>query len=217
MVISLGGALPLGVLNITASGIAANEGVKPALIFSFGVLLVEVLYVRITLTGLTWLMKNSRIYHRVYLVTTCLLLLMGAAMLIQSPVSSGTSLFTKIHPPVFVWGILLSAVNPAQIPFWIGWNTVLLDKGILKTGSRLLNIYVCGIGAGTLGGLSLFIAGGHLAAAFIRQHQYILHAIIALTFLLMAFYRFYRLWKGKAGLTPYVVSSPVPVAPRQQF
>ena len=49
MVVSFIGYLPLGTLNIAAMQISVSDGVMAAMLFSFGSLLVEIIYVRISL------------------------------------------------------------------------------------------------------------------------------------------------------------------------
>ena len=50
--ISFLGTLPLGTLNIAAMQIAVSDGIWPALNFAIGVLLVEIIYVRISLVAM---------------------------------------------------------------------------------------------------------------------------------------------------------------------
>src|SRR6218665_888015 len=57
LVISFLGSLPLGTLNIAAMQIGIQESLKDAIYFSFGSLLVEMIYVRISLVGIDWVRK----------------------------------------------------------------------------------------------------------------------------------------------------------------
>ena len=47
--ISFLGALPMGTLNISSMQIAITDGYYPAVLFALGALLVEMIYVRMTL------------------------------------------------------------------------------------------------------------------------------------------------------------------------
>ena len=60
----------------------------------------------------------------------------------------------------FLLGVMLSAISPMQIPFWFGWSTVLFTKNILLPKNSYYNIYIVGIGLGTLLGNCVFIFGG---------------------------------------------------------
>src|SRR4051794_1589600 len=44
----------------------------------------------------------------------------------------------------FFSGMLLSALNPLHIIFWLGWNTVLIEKKILQKSKGNYSIYTIG-------------------------------------------------------------------------
>ncbi|MEJ7675315.1 MAG: LysE family transporter [Chitinophagaceae bacterium] len=51
MIISFLGSLPMGTLNILAMKISVEEGIRNAIYFSFGSLLTEMIYVRLSACG----------------------------------------------------------------------------------------------------------------------------------------------------------------------
>ena len=58
MLISFLGSLPLGTLNIAAMQIGIQESLNHAIWFSLGSLLVEMIYVRVSLVGIDWVRKQ---------------------------------------------------------------------------------------------------------------------------------------------------------------
>ena len=62
MLVSFLGSLPLGTLNVAAMQISITEGVSAAMFFSLGSLLVEIIYVRISLVAMDWIRKQERIF-----------------------------------------------------------------------------------------------------------------------------------------------------------
>ena len=84
----------------------------------------------------------------------------------------------------------MSAINPVQIPFWFGWSTILFTKKILKPVNSQYNIYIVGIGLGTLIGNGVFIFGGKwLVQRIANSQQYlnwVIGGIFALTALIQA-------------------------------
>ena len=60
LLISFLGSLPLGTLNVAAMQIGIQESVQNAIWFSMGSLLVEMVYVRISLIGIDWVRKQQR-------------------------------------------------------------------------------------------------------------------------------------------------------------
>ena len=69
LVISFLGSLPLGTLNIAAMQIGIQESILNAIYFSIGSLLVEMVYVRISLVGIDWVRKQERIMKAMEWIT----------------------------------------------------------------------------------------------------------------------------------------------------
>jgi threonine/homoserine/homoserine lactone efflux protein len=86
----------------------------------------------------------------------------------------------------FWLGVMMSALNPVQIPFWFGWSTVLFTKNVLEHKSDHYNIYILGIGTGSFIGNLVFIFGGRFIVDVLNTNQKILHWIIGGIFLLTA-------------------------------
>src|SRR5688572_1288099 len=63
LMISFLGTLPLGTLNVSAMQIGVSDGLRPALYFAFGALIVEMIYVRLSLVAMSWVLKYERIFR----------------------------------------------------------------------------------------------------------------------------------------------------------
>ncbi|MFN5477607.1 MAG: hypothetical protein ACK484_13545, partial [Sphingobacteriales bacterium] len=59
--ISFLGALPMGTLNISSMQIAITDGYYPAVLFALGALLVEMIYVRMTLVAMDWFRAHKKL------------------------------------------------------------------------------------------------------------------------------------------------------------
>ena len=86
----------------------------------------------------------------------------------------------------FLLGLSMSAVSPMQIPFWFGWSTVLFTKKILLPKNSFYNLYIVGIGLGTLMGNCVFIFGGKYIVDKLNANQNILNYVIGGIFTLTA-------------------------------
>ena len=193
MLVSFLGSLPLGTLNIAAMQISVSDGVAAAMLFSAGSLLVEIIYVRISLVAIDWIRKQEKVLKALEWVTLLIVVALAAA-----------SFYAALHPgdqknivlssalPKFFLGMLMCAVSPVQIPFWFGWSTVLFTKKILLPRNDHYNSYIIGIGIGTFIGNCIFIFGGLLIASKISNNQHILNWIIGGIF---AFTAIIQLWK----------------------
>ncbi len=185
--ISFLGSLPLGSLNIAAMQISISDGMIPALMFSLGSLLAEVIYVRISLVAMDWVRRQKLFFKVLEWVT--LLIVVALAI---------SSFYAAFHPGVkknvilsstlhrFWLGLFMSALNPVQIPFWFGWSTVLFSKKILEPRNSHYNIYIIGIGLGTLLGNCVFIFGGKLIGDKLNNNQSLLNLIIGGVFAITA-------------------------------
>lgn len=198
MLVSFLGSLPLGTLNIAAMQISVSDGVMAAMLFSLGSLLVEIIYVRISLVAMDWIRKQEKILKALEWVTLIIVVALAAS-----------SFYAALHPkveknivldsplPKFVLGLIMSAVNPVQIPFWFGWSTVLFTKKVLLPRKDHYNTYILGIGIGTFIGNCIFIFGGLLIASRINNNQHILNWIIGGIFAITALLQLWKIWRKK--------------------
>ena len=198
LLVSFLGSLPLGTLNIAAMEIAITESVKNAILFSLGSLTAEVVYVRLSLVAMDWVRKQERIFKMLEWLT--LLIVVALAV---------TSFYAALHPsnnkniilnnrlPSYLLGLTMSAINPVQIPFWFGWSTVLFTKKVLLPKPSNYNIYIIGIGLGTLLGNCVFIFGGRLVAGNIQNNQSVLNYAIGGVFVVTALIQVWRMFVKK--------------------
>ena len=198
LLVSFLGSLPLGTLNIAAMQISVSDGVTQAMLFSAGSLLVEIIYVRISLVAMDWIRKQEKVLKALEWVTVVIVLALAAS-----------SFYAALHPsvkenivlssslPKFLLGVVMCAVNPLQIPFWFGWSTVLFTKKVLLPRNDHYNSYIVGIGLGTFIGNCIFIFGGLLIAKKINDNQHILNWVIGGIFLLTAIIQLWRISRKK--------------------
>ncbi len=201
LLVSFIGSLPLGTLNIAAMQISVSDGVTAAMLFSIGSLLVEIIYVRISLVAMDWIRKQERLLKALEWVTLIIVLALAVS-----------SFYSALHPkveknfvldsplPKFVLGMVMCAVNPVQIPFWFGWSTVLFTKKVLLPRNDHYNSYIIGIGVGTFIGNCIFIFGGLLIASKINNNQHILNWIIGGIFTLTALVQAWKMWRNKGAV-----------------
>src|SRR6185369_11509681 len=159
--ISFLGTLPLGTLNVAAMQISVTDGIRPAIYFVLGAMIVEIIYVRISLAGIDWVRKQEKIFRWLEWFTLLIVVALAVSSFIAaaSPhAQKNIILSNTLHR--FWLGVTMSAVNPMQIPFWFGWSTVLFTKNVLLPRNSFYNLYILGIGLGTLMGNCVFIFGG---------------------------------------------------------
>lgn len=198
MLISWLGALPLGTLNVTAFDIAASQGLGSAFTFAIAAIFVELFYVRLSLWGSKKLKVKEQWISRLLVLGGFFLLYLAISNWLVLPTSeyamNKPELTNKIASPLLL-GLLLSALNPLQFPFWLTWNKVLEKKGILRNDTTAYVTYITGIGLGTFLALSLFI---WLGSKFVTHYEtYALYSnkilgVIYLGFSIYLFFLFYQ-------------------------
>lgn len=198
MLVSFIGSLPLGTLNIAAMQISVSDGVTAAMLFSAGSLLVEIIYVRISLVAMDWIRKQEKALKVLEWVTLLIVLALAISSFYAAMHPKVEKNFVLNSPlPKFVLGLVMCAVNPVQIPFWFGWSTVLFTKKVLLPRNDHYNTYIIGIGIGTFIGNCVFIYGGQLIADKINNNQHILNWVIGGIFALTAIIQLWKILKHK--------------------
>ncbi len=207
LMISFLGSLPLGTLNIAAMQLGIYESIQNAMLFSFGSLLVEMIYVRISLIGINWIQKQQRIMNIMQWITFGIIVALACVSFYAATKTSSGAENVGVNPYAgiginrFLLGMGLCAINPVQIPFWFGWSTVLFSKKILEPVNKQYNIYIVGIGLGTLAGNCVFIFGGKWMVSRIANSQQYLNWVIGGIFAITALITLYKILKKKKQVT----------------
>ena len=198
MLVSFLGSLPLGTLNIAAMQLAISDGVLAAMLFSTGSLLVEIIYVRLSLVAMDWVRKQEKLFKILEWATFVIVVALAASSFYAAlhPSVEKNIILSSSLPPL-VLGMMMCAINPVQIPFWFGWSTVLFTKKILSPRKDHYNTYIFGIGLGTFLGNCVFVFGGLLIARKINDNQHVLNWVIGGIFSLTALIQLWKILKKK--------------------
>lgn len=201
--ISLLGSLPLGTLNVTAFQIAAFQSIYEALLFVLAVILVELLVVRITLTGANKIDLGNKLFFYVLPIAVAVLMYLSVSSFISAnnpeELGMGENLFPMVKSS-FLLGLLLSTLNPMHIPFWISWNSVLTERKALDESPGMYSLYMAGIGIGSFLGLMLFVFAGKYIFQNYHQYSYVIAFIMGCLYLGFSFYLLYVLYKNHLKL-----------------
>ncbi len=217
MLISFLGSLPLGTLNVAAMQIGIQESIKNAIYFSLGSLLVEMVYVRISLVGIDWVRKQKKLMKAMEWITLIIIIALAVGSFVAASKSGGAAknvlLQNNMHR--FLLGMFMCAINPVQIPFWFGWSTVLFAKKILEPKHSQYNSYIIGIGLGTLAGNCVFIFGGKWMVQKIANSQQYLNWVIGGIFALTALIQLIKMMRHKDSIHKFTHSDLPGESPRE--
>ncbi|WP_321251595.1 hypothetical protein [Psychroserpens sp.] len=211
--ISFFGALPFGTLNITAFQIAASKSISEGVLFAFAVVFVEIVVVRLTL--ISFVKKDFSKKLSFYLYPIAILLITYLSLVnfgnYNKNLQLEATIYTKstLSSPILL-GLLLSALNPFQIPFWMGWNTILISKKILDKSFYSILSYLLGIGIGTLSALLAFILLGSNILENRTEYSSVISLLMGFLYLGFSIYLivlFYKKHKQKIQLINSKINS----------
>ena len=195
MLVSFLGQLPFGNMNLTATQLAVQEGYKKAWWYGLGIVLVEMIYLRVSLTAMDWVVEHKLIFSIMGWLTVALFLGLGILSLIvarkQVKEKKGLLLNNKMNR--FLLGAGVSAVNPAQLPFWFIWSTNMINTGVLKTTFLQFNLFTGGAAVGSLAGLGVYIYGGRWLIAKMKASNKQLNVFMGIVFILAAMLQLYNM------------------------
>lgn len=197
--VSFTGQLPLGTLSITSTQIAVQENFGNAWKYSIGVAVIEIIYLRLTLSGVNWIVQHQLIFVILGWLTVAVFIILAIASLISARKQQGEKKAFLLNNRLnrFFLGVSMSALNPAQIPFWFLWGSICINNGILQRGnSESFNFFTIGAGTGTITGLALYMYGGNWLITKMNASNRILNYIMGFIFLVAAVAQLYRMLKG---------------------
>jgi threonine/homoserine/homoserine lactone efflux protein len=193
-IISLLGQLPLGTISMTATQIAVQENFRDAWKYSVGIALVEMIYLRVVLSGMQWIISHQMVFMIFNWITIALFAALGVIILMaaQKQEKEKKALLLNYRLDRFLLGLSMSALNPAQIPFWFIWTGYFINQGLLKPGFAAFNLFTLGTGAGTLGGLIIYMYGGNWLVTKMKTSNRTLNKLMGVIFIIAAAAQLYR-------------------------
>jgi threonine/homoserine/homoserine lactone efflux protein len=193
--ISFLGQLPFGNMNLTATQLSVQEGYKNAWKYGIGIVLVEIIYLRLALTAMDWIVEHQLIFKIMGWLTVAVFLVLGILSLLtarkQTAEKKGLLLNNKLDR--FLLGVSISAINPLQIPFWFIWSTNMIASGILKTNFLHFNLFTGGAALGSLAGLGVYIYGGKWLIAKMKASNKQLNIFMGIVFIIAAILQLYNM------------------------
>jgi threonine/homoserine/homoserine lactone efflux protein len=193
--ISFLGQLPFGNMNLTATQLGVQESLINAWKYAAGIVIVELIYLRLALAGMDWVVAHRQIFIILGWATVVVFMALGVLGFIlarrQTKEKKGLLLNNKMNR--FLLGVSISIVNPAQLPFWFLWSTQMIGNGILKTTNADFNFFTAGAGLGSMAGLGVYIYGGKWVIQKMKASNKALNIFMGVIFILAALLQLYNM------------------------
>jgi threonine/homoserine/homoserine lactone efflux protein len=153
------GLIPPGLLNMTAAKIGVKQGRKPAVIFSFGVLLVVCIQTLVGIFFARYLEGYTAVVDVLQKVALGIFLALTFYFFVlakdsRREVPKGVK---KSGANRFLYGLLLAAINLLPIPYWVYISISFSAFGWFFFDPSLVIWAVIGSGSGTMSMLMLYI------------------------------------------------------------
>lgn len=193
--VSFLGQLPLGNMSFTSTQICIQEGVKKAWQFAAGVAIVEMVYLRFALTGMDWVVRHRLWFVALGWLTVVMFFVLGILAFRLATKQTGEKkaliLNNKLHR--FILGLMMSALNPVQVPFWFLWTSTFIQTKVLPVDLVSFDLFTAGAGAGTLGGLAVYIHGGNWLVSKMNTSTKTLNKVMGAIFIITALIQLWRM------------------------
>lgn len=164
-IISVIGSSAFGVLNLMAIQISLERNWQSALWFSFGCVLIEVLFVRYSVTFTRWISKNPKTRRVFEYGALVLFILLAVACFSYSSAGPLQQEITPYAFPAFFVGVAMRTVYPSMVPYWIGWNAALISREVVFRPIP----FAIAAGVGTMIMHSGYIYLGQVAIDFLKD------------------------------------------------
>jgi len=153
------GLIPPGLLNMTAAKIGVKQGRKPALIFSFGVLLVVCVQTAVGLLFARYLERHPEVVDLLQKVALGIFLALTFYFFVlakdsRREIPKGVK---RSKANRFLYGVLLSTLNLLPIPYWVYISISFSAFGWFFFDPLVIGCAILGSGLGTFSMLLLYI------------------------------------------------------------
>ena len=193
--VSFLGQLPLGNMSFTATQICIQEGFAKAWQFAIGVAIVEMIYLRFALTGMDWVVNHRLWFIALGWLTVLLFFVLGILAFVTARKQEGEKKALVLNNTMhrFLLGLMMSALNPLQIPFWFLWTSTFIQSKLLPVETTAFNEFTIGAGTGTIAGLAVYIHGGNWLVSKMKTSNQTLNKAMGIVFFVTALIQLYRM------------------------
>ena len=187
--VSFVGSIPLGYLNFFGFEIYNKSNLTQLIYYLFGVLIIEGIIISTTFYFANKLILNPNLKKWISIFSIIFLIALAIYFYPSESQKAKNYDYTTAFAlyPSFVIGLILSALNFAQIPFWFSWNIFLVNEKYIFSDRNIGVIYVLGTLVGTFSGMLLLVLGlkkitnhGIISDNFISNNIWIIFFVLAI-------------------------------------
>ncbi|NBC82887.1 MAG: hypothetical protein GVY19_05845 [Bacteroidetes bacterium] len=153
LLITIIGALPFGLVNLTVLDVSYHRGTVPAMKIAHGAAWIEIAFGITALLAGNFLGMGMEKYHAIQQLAIAIPLLVGLIFLLNK---SKTTVHSAFKTKGFLRGVLLNLISVQVFLYWIFAITYLSGLGLLEINRAVLLLSVPSIWLGKIGVLWLY-------------------------------------------------------------
>lgn len=179
------GYIPPGNINLTVVQITVNRGMKQAFYFIAAFAAIEVVFTLLMMRFVQWLSLSIELDNIIDVIMVFLFLVLGLITWKSRKEMPKDDYSSKDSVR---YGLLLGALNPMQVPYWLFVGTYLISHEWIDIGYLSLSIFSLGSGIGA----ALALYGFARFANYIKEKfalsSYLINKSIAILFFCLSAY-----------------------------
>ena len=157
--ISLLGTIPPATINITVMQLSLKKRARSALSLSLGAAILDTMYAGLAVKIQTYLSEQIEVTNYFYLIAALVLLVLGIFSILTKPAPVEVAIDDN-EKAGFMKGVVLGALNPLAMPFWLGVTTYLQLQGLINLEGINYWSYMLGVFLGELSLLAIIVKVG---------------------------------------------------------
>lgn len=193
LAISFLATIPPATINITAMQLSLKGRAITAYALSLGAAILDTFYGALAVNIQLYLSEQLEFTNYFFLIAALVLLVLGVASLLTK-VSSKEVKVKDTRGSGFLKGVVLGALNPLAMPFWLGVTAYLQVQGLIELDGANYWAYVAGVFVGEIGMLIIIVKVGSKFTR-VADNRMIVNVIPGIAFILLAIFNFVQ-WLG---------------------
>ncbi len=155
-IISFVGTIPPSTFNLLAIKRATSTGLRKAMLFGSGAVLVEFFYCFIAVAFSKYFLANKRIADAIEIAAVPIFIVLAYIFLTKKHIEPTQNEKEPKGSTDFVQGLFIGVVNPTQMTFWLGYSTYFISTGWMKEDWLYMTTFVVGVCAGSMAMLFIY-------------------------------------------------------------
>ena len=190
------GLMSPGLLTMTTLNTAIDRGSKETVRFVFGAIIPIFFQAHIALLGAEYLKKHPEVILSFSKFAVFFFFFLAVLFFYQYKQRHVQVKTLRLHiGNSFLYGMLVSALNPLAIPFYFTYSTLLEMQGILALKEPYISIFVLSAMAGAFSILYIYANHAHKLFSkvqFVAKHFKLILALVMLFLSFAAYFNAYR-------------------------